>query len=212
MDGEIIHRQGTIVTDSSSVELTKEAIEYQNNLITILINKPLGYVSGQPEKGYKPAVSLITPKNRYTAPKTRPQKIKWPIKKLAPAGRLDIDSTGLLVFSQDGRIPQKLIAINTDIEKEYLVRINRPILKSHLQRLEHGLVLDGVELKHAQIDVLDKDYIRMILRQGRKRQIRRMCSAVGLQVVKLKRVRIGNVSLGSLPTGKWRTLEKDENF
>jgi 23S rRNA pseudouridine2604 synthase len=135
---------------------------------------------------------------------------------LAPAGRLDIDSTGLLVLTQDGRVAKRLIGDQTRVEKEYLVRVEPlgdvPLTAMDLTRLQHGLELDGVPLRPARVSWQNEAQLRFVLREGRKRQIRRMCELVGLKVVGLKRVRIGSVVLGKLPPGQWRYLREDEQF
>ncbi len=209
VDGEKVTRLGTKISVTSHIEVLPQVQNYQNQLITVLLHKPVGYVSGQPEKGYRPAASLITRKRQHGSTS---RKLKWPLKRLAPAGRLDIDSSGLLVFSQDGRIPRQLIGPDSNVEKEYLVRVNRNVSSKQIEKLSYGIELDNVVLKQAQIDKLDTNFLRFVLKQGRKRQIRRMCRVVGLQVTGLKRVRIGNVHLGSLPSGCWRLLTKAENF
>ncbi len=211
VDGEVVQRLGTTITETSQIKLHPEIQKFQDSLVTILMNKPIGYVSGQPEKGYKPALSLVT-KDRMIQSPGQKSKIKWPIKGLAPAGRLDIDSSGLMVFTQDGRIAQQLIAPDSTVEKEYLVRVDRKITNRQQRKLQHGLVLDNVTLKQAIVELLDEAYMRMVLTEGRKRQIRRMCALVGLEVTGLKRVRIGNVRLGALPSGRWRALEPGERF
>ena len=211
VDGEVVRRLGTTITETSQITLHPEIQKFQDGLLTILMNKPIGYVSGQPEKGYKPALSLVT-KDRMIQPPGQKSKIKWPIKGLAPAGRLDIDSSGLIVFTQDGRIAQRLIAPDSTVEKEYLVRVDNTITSKQSQRLRHGLVLDSVHLKEANVELLDDAYMRIVLTEGRKRQIRRMCALVGLEVTGLKRVRIGNIRLGALPSGKWRPLANNEMF
>ena len=204
---------GTTVSESCTVALDPRAKGYQQDLITVLVHKPIGYVSSQPEKRYRPAASLITRSNQFSNSKsTTRSKIRWPIRGLAPAGRLDIDSTGLLVLTQDGRIAKQLISADSNIEKEYLVRVNREVLPEAVKKLTSGLKLDGVTLATARIELLDDNYFRMVLTEGRKRQIRRMCDQVGLEVTGLKRVRIGKVKLGSLPLGKWRRLERNEAF
>ncbi|RYG62767.1 pseudouridine synthase, partial [bacterium] len=131
---------------------------------------------------------------------------------LAPAGRLDIDSTGLLVLTQDGRVAKQLIGENSSVEKEYLVRVEGRLSDEGLARLRHGLSLDGVKLRPAQVSWQNEDQLRFVLREGRKRQIRRMCETVGLYVTGLKRVRSGKVLLGGLPPGQWRYLRPDESF
>ena len=133
-----------------------------------------------------------------------------------PAGRLDIDSVGLLVLTQDGRVAKQLIGEDSDIEKEYLVRVeptaSGTLTAESLALLNHGLELDGEALRPARVEWVNADQLRFVLKQGKKRQIRRMCEAVGLKVMGLKRVRIGSVMLGDLPAGQWRYLRADEAF
>ena len=213
VDGEVVHRLGTTISESSQITLDPAIERFQSRLITILLNKPIGLVSGQPEKGYKPALSLITRTRQYVDTDFPAQPaVKWPIKNLAPAGRLDIDSSGLLVFTQDGRIAQQLIAPDSIVEKEYLVRVSKTVTNNQIEKLRYGLVLDNVQLKQANVELLDENYMRVVLTQGRKRQIRRMCALVGLDVTGLKRVRIGQIRLGSLPSGMWRLLTRQEKF
>ena len=211
VDGERISELGTKVLRHQSVSLAPEAKQTQRGLVTMLLNKPVGYVSGQPEKGYKPAVELLTESNR-AAGCDGPRLSRALFEGLAPAGRLDIDSQGLLVFTQDGRIAKHLTGENSRIEKEYLVRVEGKLAARDLELLRHGLSLDGRPLAPAQVEWLNADQLRFVLLEGRKRQIRRMCEAVGLNVRGLKRVRIGRVQLGSLPEGQWRYLRPDEEF
>jgi 23S rRNA pseudouridine2604 synthase len=131
---------------------------------------------------------------------------------LAVAGRLDIDSTGLLVLTQDGRVARQLIGENSEVEKEYLVRVQGKLAPNGLELLNEGLSLDGKKLKRAQVRWQNDDQLQFILQEGKKRQIRRMCELVGLKVLGLKRVRIGKVKLGDLPLGQWRYLRQDESF
>ena len=213
VDGIVVNEQGTKVQPTCDIALNPRASEYLSQLQTVLLHKPIGYVSGQAEKGYQPAASLIRKSNLCRdSDQAGRRPPNWPLKSLAPAGRLDIDSSGLLVLTQDGRTARKLIGADSDIEKEYLVRTDRPVSCELIRQLQHGLILDNVALKRATVERLDQNFIRMVLREGRKRQIRRMFDAVGLKVISLKRVRIGNVVLGALPLGKWRLLRPDEDF
>jgi len=211
VDGVRVDVLGTKVLPHQSITLAAEAEAQQQGLATILLNKPIGYVSGQPEKGYKPAVELITPENR-AADFPGPAFGRGHLRGLAPAGRLDIDSKGLLVFTQDGRMAKQLTGENSGIEKEYLVRVAGDLGERGLSLLRHGLSLDDRPLKPARVEWINADQLRFILTEGRKRQIRRMCELVGLDVIGLKRVRIGRVKLGKLPEGQWRYLGPDESF
>lgn len=212
VDGKVVDTLGVRVSPQARIEVDPAATAQQNELVTILLHKPVGYVSGQAEDGHEPAIVLIRPENRWAEDSSSIRFQPAQLRGLAPAGRLDIDSTGLLVFTQDGRIAKQLIGQDSSVEKEYLVRVTGTLAPDGLQRLRHGLVLDGVRLKPAQVSWQNDDQLRFLLREGRKRQIRRMCELVGLTVTGLKRVRTGNVRLGGLPPGKWRHLRRDETF
>ncbi|MDT8997669.1 pseudouridine synthase [Paucibacter sp. APW11] len=210
------------------IEIDPAAHKEQAKQITILLHKPIGYVSGQAEDGYEPASVLVKSDTHWSED---PSGLKYHHghgRGLAPAGRLDIDSTGLLVLTQDGRVAKQLIGDDSIVEKEYLVRVEylaaapaegeakpapmHQFPAEALERLNHGLELDGVQLKPAKVSWANEDQLRFVLREGRKRQIRRMCELVGLKVLALKRVRIGQVVLGKLPVGQWRYLSPWERF
>src|SRR5687768_10728786 len=123
VDGERITELGTKIHPGQRITLSRAAATEQTARVTILLNKPIGYVSGQPEPGYKPAVSLISPDSHWPEDRALARFQRSHLKGLAPAGRLDIDSTGLLVLTQDGRIARQLIGQDRAIEKEYLVRV-----------------------------------------------------------------------------------------
>ncbi len=212
VDGVMVSELGFRVLPDQKITLSQSAQKSQLALVTILLNKPVGYVSAQPEQGYRPAVSLINPDSRFAGDKSPLRFSAVHLKGLAPAGRLDIDSQGLLVLTQDGRIAKTLIGDDSGVEKEYLVRVAGQLPEKGLALLKHGLSLDGEALKPAKVSWQNEDQLRFVLRQGKKRQIRRMCEQVGLTVLGLKRVRIGSVSLGDLPEGKWRYLRPDERF
>jgi 23S rRNA pseudouridine2604 synthase len=212
VDGKVIGTLGVRVPPDAHIEIDKAAREHQGSQVTVLLHKPVGYVSGQAEEGYEPAVVLFRPENRWSADASPVQFSSSQLRGLAPAGRLDIDSTGLLVLTQDGRIAKQLIGENSSVEKEYLVRVEGKLSDTGMKQLRHGLMLDGVVLRPAEVTWQNDDQLRFVLREGRKRQIRRMCELVGLHVTGLKRVRSGNVLLGGLPVGKWRYLRPDEAF
>jgi len=212
VDGQVVTTLGTRVSPLARIEIDPAATKHQGEQVTILLNKPIGYVSGQAEDGYTPASVLIMPENRWTEDASGTRFKPAHLRGLAPAGRLDIDSTGLLVFTQDGRVAKRLIGSHSEVEKEYLVRVEGKLDAAGMKRLQHGLELDGVKLKPARVSWQNEDQLRFVLREGRKRQIRRMCELVGLVVTGLKRVRTGSVSLGPLPVGQWRYLRPDEQF
>ncbi|MGM9425898.1 pseudouridine synthase [Hydrogenophaga sp. MI9] len=224
---------GQPVPPDAQVEVLPQARHQQAGQVTILLHKPVGYVSGQPEDGHEAAATLIGAPSQWRGDARTPSDGRRfapeHTRGLAPCGRLDIDSTGLLVLTQDGRIARQLIGENSGIEKEYLVRVqwapNGPqgaglvtqnvqaiFPPEQLARLRHGLSLDEQPLKPAQVDWMNPEQLRFVLQEGKKRQIRRMCEQVGLHVVGLKRIRIGNVVLGNLPVGQWRYLGANEGF
>ena len=221
VDDQIVSALGSRVMPGQRVTIDAKAKYMQAQKVTVLINKPVGYVSGQAEDGYEPAVVLVTPAYQWDEDHSGTRFLREHTKSLVPAGRLDIDSVGLLVLTQDGRVAKQLIGEDSDIEKEYLVRVASAepaadggvmLSDSNLALLRHGLELDGEALLPATVEWINADQLRFVLKQGKKRQLRRMCEAVGLQVLGLKRVRIGKIMLGDLPTGQWRYLRMDEGF
>jgi len=216
VDGAVVSELGSRVLPDQRITIDAPAKAQQAQLVTVLLHKPIGYVSGQAEDGYLPAKVLVTPERRWKDDRSPIRFASQHLRSLVPAGRLDIDSVGLLVLTQDGRIARQLIGEGGETEKEYLVRVatvsGRPLPPDRLALLRHGLRLDGVALRPAEVEWINDDQLRFVLREGRKRQIRRMCEAVGLRVLGLKRVRIGGVSLGRLPAGQWRYLAPDERF
>ncbi|HEY5580887.1 MAG TPA: pseudouridine synthase [Rhodoferax sp.] len=236
----VVAAMGMQVLPDVRIEIDKQAQGQQAKQVTVLVHKPIGLVSGQAEDGHLPAITLVQPQNRWTQDNARFFFHPSQLKSLVPAGRLDIDSTGLLVLTQDGRVARQLIGEDAVMEKEYLVRVvyhgdqGAPGSTSQLSRIDdddpvstdvqsvfprdklallrHGLSLDGQALQAAKVDWQNPEQLRFVLTEGKKRQIRRMCELVGLKVVGLKRVRIGNVMLGNLPLGQWRYLAPHEKF
>ncbi len=217
VDGVIIDTLGTRINPDAEIIISSYAHEVQSESVTIILHKPVGYVSGQAEDDYQPAIVLVHPDNEWLDDPELNQHHQREFQRrylngLAPAGRLDIDSTGMLVLTQDGRVARHLIGENSTVEKEYLVRVEGSLTEANMKLLNFGLSLDGEKLKPAKVSWQNEDQLRFVLREGKKRQIRRMCEMVGLHVVGLKRVRIGSVNLGKLPVGQWRYLRSDERF
>lgn len=212
VDGETVSELGSKILPTQKITLEKAAQARQQGRVTILLHKPVGYVSGQAEEGYKPAILLLDASTRWEQDTAPTRFHRSQLLGLAPAGRLDIDSTGLLVLTQDGRIAKQLVGEDSPVEKEYLVRVQGKLDSNGLALLNHGLSMDGKKLKPAKVSWLNEDQLRFILKEGKKRQIRRMCEMVGLRVSALKRVRIGKIKLGELPQGQWRYLREDERF
>lgn len=217
----VLATMGQKVSVHDDIRVDRRARQNQEQRATILLHKPVGYVSGQAEDGHQPAVVLVQPRNHWREDRSPRRFSRQQLTGLAPAGRLDIDSTGLLVLTQDGRIARQLVGADSDVDKEYLVRVQWGEVASNVQAafpadrlalLRHGLSLDGKALRPAQVDWQNPEQLHFVLREGKKRQIRRMCEAVGLRVTGLKRVRVGRVRLGRLPPGQWRYLGEHERF
>jgi len=211
-------RLGQRVRPGQRIDVDPQARHLQQRQVTILLHKPLGVVSGQAEDGHAAAATLISAATHWADDPAPLQFQPAHARGLAPAGRLDLDSRGLLVLTQDGRIARLLIGEDSAIEKEYLVQVAPlrpeapPPPPAVLERLRHGLQLDGHALAPARVSWANEDRLRIVLREGRKRQIRRMCELVGLRVLDLQRVRIGRIVLGALPPGQWRYLGEFERF
>ena len=212
VDGKVVNELGAKAMRTQKIELNKKASQNQNSKATIILNKPIGFISHlDDDKEFTPASSLIISDN-YFGHQHSQHQTGFNKEGLAPAGRLDIDSTGLLVLTQDGRIAKKIIGEGTIIEKEYLVRVEGVLSDDDLRLLNHGLSLDNYKLKPAKVFWENNDQLRFTLIEGRNRQIRKMCGLVGLKVTGLKRRRIGNVLLGNVPVGQWRFLQETETF
>ena len=233
-EAEALIADGAISIDGARVEDPGRKIEPGQTLtiadskrpapISVMLNKPPGYVSAQPESGQIPAARLLTSANldrgpsgphfakanTEAGPKARAPNLPTKHTSLAPLGRLDQDSRGLLLLSEDGVLAKALVGADSALEKEYLVTVEGRIDERKLALLRHGMVLDNRVLKPAKVDLVEPQILRFILKEGMKRQIRRMCESLTLDVLDLVRVRIGPLELGALPEGKWRPLSTAE--
>ena len=239
-----VAEMGVKVTPQDRVTVERAAQRHQDSRVTILLNKPMGYVSAQAEDGHEPAVSLINPRSHWRGDQSGLRFSPPHLRGLAPAGQHDIDSVGLLVQTQDARIGRQHIGGGSRLDEEYLDRLvyeggahtprhpderSAPLQEINesdpvsnnvkavfppalLEKLRHGPSLDGQPLKPAKVEWQNPEELRLVLVEGKKRQIRRMCEQVGLKVVGLKRIRMGKIVLGSLPVGQWRYLAPNESF
>lgn len=211
VDGVPVTALGSKVTREQAIAVLNPALQAQGELATVIVHKPVGFVSGQAEHGYRHAIELVTEQNRDPNYPGQPLRREH-LRSLVAAGRLDIDSTGLLVLTQDGRVARQLIGEDREVDKEYLVRVRGEVNEQVIAKLRFGLAIDGEALLPAEVEQINQDQLRFVLREGKKRQIRKMCRLVELHVVGLKRVRIGQVRLGKLELGKWRFLRPGEHF
>ncbi len=212
VDGTPVTVLGTKIDPQSRISVSMEGQQWLRGKLTIMINKPVGYVSGQAEDGYQPASALLLERNHVRFPGDPGPPERKDLFTLAPAGRLDIDSWGLLILTQDGRIAKKLIGADSPFDKEYHVWVDGDITEEKIRLLRYGMSLDGKKLKQAEIHHVQKNELVFILREGKKRQIRRMCEMVDLEVTGLIRTRTGPLVLGNLKLGEWRYLSRKEVF
>jgi 23S rRNA pseudouridine2604 synthase len=206
IDGETVTDPGRKIQPGQTLTLADVAGNGPALGFSAVLNKPVGVVSAQPEPGQVPAVRLLTRANLMGHSPAIPDRST----SLAPLGRLDMDSRGLLLLSDDGVLAKAVIGPASELDKEYVVRVTGQVTDDKLGRLRHGLTLDGRPLKPAKISLLQPQILRFVLKEGRNRQIRRMAEQVGLRVVDLQRVRIGPLKLGGLPEGRWRALTPEE--
>lgn len=204
VDGAPVTDPGRKLEPGQTVVLKRAAAEALGG-VTLMIHKPTGYVSGQPEPGKVPAVRLLTAANQVGAGPVPANDASLP-----PIGRLDEDSRGLLLLSSDGVVAKAVIGPESELEKEYRIRVRGEVTPEAVALLRHGLELDGRVLKPAGVFDKGKGRLKFVLKEGRNRQIRRMCELVGLRVTDLMRVRIGPLQLGELPEGSWRHLTAEE--
>ncbi|WP_300365546.1 pseudouridine synthase [Brachyspira sp.] len=190
VNGEIINNPATQVDENDKVECNID----KENKIYIKLNKPVGYVVSSNKKEGKPIYDLV--KNDFND--------------IYPVGRLDKDSKGLIILTNDGVFAKKIIGENTNCEKEYYVKVNDNIPDGALKKLEYGISLDGQKLKPAKIKRINKNSFNIILTEGKNRQIRRMCQKVGFEVIILKRLRIANILLNDLKEKEFIHLSENE--
>jgi 23S rRNA pseudouridine2604 synthase len=206
IDGARVEDVGRKILPGQTLTLADRAEASLGGQLTAVLHKPVGVVSAQPEAGQVPAVRLLT----KAALVGEAPMIPDAQTRLAPLGRLDMDSRGLLLLSEDGVLAKAVIGPDSALDKEYLVRVTGQVTEGKLKQLRHGLRLDGRQLKPARVTVIGDQRLRVVLTEGRNRQIRRMCELVGLTVTDLFRTRIGPLQLGDLPEGRWRALTAAE--
>lgn len=206
IDGAVVEDVGRKILPGQTLTLADDATADLGAALTLMFHKPVGIVSAQPDPGQIPAVRLLTRQALWGDSPTIPDRDS----KLAPVGRLDMDSRGLLILSEDGVVAKAVIGPGSDLEKEYRVRVIGNVTDEKIAKLRHGLELDGRKLRPAKVTLAGDNILRFVLKEGRNRQIRRMCELVDLRVMDLFRTRVGSLTLGDLPEGRWRPLTADE--
>lgn len=194
VNGQVISELGTkIDPDKDRVEVDGRILTQQQHYIYIALNKPRSYVTTCSQKNRKIVIDLVDIPER-----------------IYPVGRLDKDSTGLLLLTNDGNLHHHLLHPSFDHEKEYDVHVTEPISDDDLRRLASGVRILGAKTRKAPIERVSPKRFRIRLKEGRNRQIRRMVQKIGNRVTALKRIRVANIKLGNLPEGAWRYLTQKE--
>ncbi|MCK5204847.1 MAG: rRNA pseudouridine synthase [Desulfobacterales bacterium] len=195
VDGKTVAELGTKVDpDRDAVEVDGNAVRSDIAPIYIALNKPRDYVSSCHQQNEKIVLDLLDIAER-----------------VYPIGRLDKDSSGLLLLTNDGLLHHRLSHPSFNHEKEYEVTVAKPLPEGALRKLANGLPMMGTRTRPARVKRISAKRFWIVLQEGKNRQIRRMVRKVGNQVVDLRRIRIANIELGSLPLGRWRHLTKKEN-
>lgn len=177
--------------------------------VTLLLNKPAGYRSGE---GDNPALALITPESLAAEDRSGLTPLKRHFARLTPGLPLETDAEGLVVYTQDWRVVRLMTEDAATLEQEYTVAFGGELTPEGLKLLNHGLVFDGWPLPAAKVSRASDTRLRFALKDSQPGQIAWMCEQVGLEVTAMKRLRIGRLSLGGLPTGQWRYLLGYERF
>ena len=195
VNGNLVEDFGMQIDEKKDVVIVYDKrIRLENKKIYLMLNKPVGYVTTNDEQlGRKCTNDLIHENER-----------------VFPIGRLDMDSEGLLLFTNDGEFSNSLMHPSKKVEKVYIAKLNRKINDEKIEMLKNGVDIGDYVTKPAKVQRIASNVVKITISEGKNRQVRRMCDAVGLKVIKLQRVQIGNLELGTLPVGKYRHLTKQE--
>ncbi len=196
VNGKVVTEMGVKVDPSKDkVSVSEELVERQENLIYIALNKPINYVTSVKRTAVekKIVMDLIDLEER-----------------VYPVGRLDKDTSGLLILTNDGTLTYKLTHPSSESEKEYEAIVHGVVTEGAMEKIRRGVNLWGERTKPTRVKKLNKNKMSIILTEGKNRQVRRICQKVGLHVDRLKRVRVKGLELGNLMEGKWRYLSPEE--
>lgn len=195
INGQTVFEKGIMVDETKDiVSVQGQTISLVKKKIYIMLNKPAGYVTTSSEQFSRPCViDLIKETDR-----------------VFPIGRLDMETEGLLLLTNDGEFANKLMHPSKKINKVYIAKVTGNITEEAINKLKKGVEIEGYITAPAIVDRISKDELSITIHEGKNRQVRKMCSAVGLNVMYLKRIKIGNLELGDLKLGKYRTLKSKE--
>lgn len=200
VNGRIVMELGTKVDDKNDiVEFNSKIVKKKTDFIYIMFHKPEGCVT--------------TAKDQFNR-KTVLDYVKEVEQRVYPVGRLDFDTSGLLILTNDGELTYRLTHPKYNVEKTYAARVKGTFSKKETARFENGIIIDGRKTAPAKVFIIKKDglftSLKIIIHEGRNRQVRKMCEAVGCHVVKLKRIAVGKLFLGELKKGTYRYLTDEE--
>jgi 23S rRNA pseudouridine2605 synthase len=198
VNGETITSVVTINTDSDIVEVNGKVIKPEENKVYIMLNKPTEVItSAKDQFDRKTVIDLIDIKER-----------------IYPVGRLDYDTSGLLILTNDGDIAYKMTHPSHEVEKVYLAEVQGAPTESEMKSFREGLEIEDYITSPADIKIIDNKretcLVEITIHEGRNRQVRKMCDKIGHPVIRLKRKMVGTLSLGELKTGEWRHLKEQE--
>ena len=208
VDGQVVEEPQCRVT-SQTITLDQNANLTPIEPVTILLNKPPGYHTGE---GANPALSLITAVSRAVNDDSGIHLLKKHFTGLNSTTPLETDASGLVVFTQNWHVARKLGDDADSVEHEVIVEVAGELIPHGLKRLNHGLIFNGKPIPPCKVSWQNETRLRFAIKAARLGQIAHMCERVGLQVLSMKRIRIGRVPLAQLPMGRWRYLRADERF
>ena len=202
VNGTVVTELGTKVGKKDIIEVDGKVLSKQEHVYYVM-NKPTGYLTTvKDDLGRRTVMDLIDPETKKT--------------RIFPIGRLDYDTSGVLLFTNDGDLSYRLTKSQKEVEKEYQVRVDGILTQDAVTKLIKGVLIDGVMTKRAKVEIMDLDrknnssLFKITITEGRNRQVRKMCETVGFEVKKLKRVSFGGVTLDGLSVGEYRPLKPHE--
>jgi 23S rRNA pseudouridine2604 synthase len=211
VDGVLVEEPATRVTDEQDVALLPGATALEPPPVTILLHKPAGFNAGVGSRG-QGALECLTAETLVQADHGRQRFLKRHVARLTLASPLETDASGLVIYTQDFRVARKLVDDGARVEHEYVVEVSGQIREGGLALLNHGLAFSGKPVAPMKVSWQNENRLRFAAKGVKLGQIEHMCRAVGLEVLAFKRIRVGRMSMASLPVGQWRYLHEYERF
>ncbi|MEF9958495.1 MAG: pseudouridine synthase [Niameybacter sp.] len=199
VNGQVVTEQGMQVEDDDEVLFENQPVKMQEQLVYYLLNKPTGYITSVSDEKDRPTVLDLVKNIPY---------------RIFPVGRLDYNTTGLLLLTNDGALTYALTHPKHHVDKTYVVKVKGDVRNATLQKLQQGVVIDGYLTAPAKVKIMRQNgattTFSLTIHEGRNRQVRKMCAAVGYDVLRLTRVSMGDLTLGDLEVGQYRPLSREE--